>query len=241
MTRFLGFGIWLLGIVSAVLLVSQPPTLNAAGRAVMLRTSDGRAIAGLMIEAPNRPAPAVVLVPMLGRGKDDWQAVAQRLAEANISALAIDLPSTTASDPAELAGWHSAVDAAVVYLATSPAEVNAAAIGVAGASLGANLAVVAAAANPAVRSLALVSPSLDYRGVRIESPLANYGPRPALLIASQQDPYAARSIRTLAQDAPGPRQLRWSATPAHGTMLLARDPDLVRSLVEWFQLTLAVS
>ena len=37
---------------------------------------------------------------------------------------------------------------------------------------------------------------------------------------------------------PGPRQPRWSEVAGHGTVLLQRDPDLVRSLIEWFQLTL---
>lgn len=234
-------GLWVLGVVIVATLAFPPRAINAAGRAITLRTSDGRSIAGLMMEAGERPAPAVILVPMLGRTKDDWQEVAQRLADTNITALAIDLPSATSSDPAELAGWPLIVDAAVAYLAVRPGEVNPAAIGVAGASLGANLAAVAAATNPAVRSLALVSPSLDYRGVRIEPSLALYGPRPALLIASLHDPYAARSVRTLAQDTSGPRQMRWSTTAGHGTVLLSRDPDLVRSLIEWFQLTLTVS
>lgn len=236
-----GARIRVLVLLSAVLLVCERPVLEAAGRAVTLRTTDGRAIAGLLIEASNRPAPAVVLVPMLGRTKDDWQAVAQRLADANITALAVDLPSVGLADPAEFAGWHVVVDAAVAYLSLRPAEVDPAAIGIAGASLGASLAAVAAAGNPAVRSLALVSPSLDYRGIRIEPSLAQFGARPVLLVGSLHDPYAARSIRTLAQGTSGPRQMRWSTTVAHGSVLLSRDPDLVRSLIEWFQQTLAVS
>ncbi len=204
-----------------------------------MRTADGRTIAGLMFDARDRPAPAVVLVPMLGRPKDDWQAVAERLADANIGALAIDLPAATLpGDPAELPRWHEAIGVAAAYLASRPTDVQPGAIGAAGASLGANLAVLAAAADPAIRSIALVSPSLDYRGVRIELPFAQYGPRPALLMASVHDPYAARTVRILAQDATGTREVRWSSVPAHGTSLLARDGDLVRLLVEWFQRTL---
>jgi len=45
----------------------------------------------------------------------------------------------------------------------------------------------------------------------------------------------------LAQDASGTREVRWSSVPAHGTVLLARDGDLVRLLVEWFQRTLPVN
>jgi dienelactone hydrolase len=212
--------------------------VQAAGRTVAFRAEDGRTLVGYIAEAQTRPAPAVVLVPMLGRPKDDWQAIAQRFADANITALAIDLPAEYApSDPAELTGWARDVAAAVGFLAARP-DVRAGAVGVAGASLGANLAAVAAAADPAIRSVALVSPSLDYRGVRIEAALRQLGERPALLMASLRDPYAARSVRELSKAGPGPREVRWSDLPAHGTVLLLREPDLVRTLVEWFQRTL---
>jgi dienelactone hydrolase len=193
----------------------------------------------LVFEPSQRPSAAVVLVPMLGRPKEDWDAVGQRLADANIMALAIDLPGL--SDPADsqlLAAWSGDVRAAVTYLSSRP-DVRPGAIGIAGASLGASLAAIAAAGSPAVRSLALVSPSLEYRGVRIDAAMKQYGGRPALLLASSRDPYAARSARELARDPPGPRETRFSDTPAHGTVLLARDPDMVRALVEWFQRTLS--
>jgi dienelactone hydrolase len=227
--------------VVAVLALLTPPG-RAAGREVMLRTADGRTIAALLFDARQRPAPAVVLAPMLGRPKNDWQTVAEQLAEANIGALAIDWPATTApADPSEWQRWHEPIGAAVAYLTAHPTEVQPGAVGAAGASLGANLTVLAAAADPRIRSIALVSPSLDYRGVRIELPFSQYGPRPALLMASVHDPYAARSIRVLAQDTSGTRDVRWSSVPAHGTVLLARDGDLVRLLVEWFQQTLGVN
>jgi dienelactone hydrolase len=232
---------WSSGIVAAGLIVSAP-SLDAAGRPVAFRAADGSTIAALMFDAHERPAPAVVLVPMLGRPKDDWQAVAQRLADANIGALAIDLPAATLpADPAALQEWHVPIGAAVAYLASRPSEVRPGAIGAAGASLGANLTVVAAAADPAIRSIALVSPSLEYRGLRVELPFAEYGTRPALLMASVHDPYAARSIRVLAQESSGTREVRWSSVAAHGTVLLSRDGDLVRALVEWFQRTLGVN
>jgi dienelactone hydrolase len=225
-----------LGVV-AVLFVLQPPA-EAAGRAVTFRAGDGRTLSGLLMEADQRPAPAVVLVPMLGRPKDDWQAVAQKLADANITALAIDLPGMTApEDPKDLARWSEDIRAAIAYLVSRP-EVRAGSIGVAGASLGGSLAVLEASGDATVRSVALISPSLDYRGVRIEAAMRAYGARPALLVASAHDPYAARSTRELAQDTQGRRDIRWSEVAAHGTVLLSRDPDLVRSLVEWFQGTL---
>lgn len=211
---------------------------HAAGRAVTFRAADGHAVMGVLTEAPQPPAAAVVLVPMLGRPKDDWEGVAQRLAAANITALSIDLPAQTApADLKALSGWIDEVRAALTYLEASP-DVRAGKIGVAGASLGANLAALAAAADGNVRSLALISPSLDYRGVRIETAMRQYGARPALLIASRQDYYAARSARDLAKNPPGIRELQWSDLGAHGTALLSREPDLVRALIDWFQRTL---
>ena len=224
-------GPWLL-----MCLVASPAF--AAGRGVAFRAEDGRTINAIVFEPSQRPAPAVVLVPMLGRPKDDWDAVGQRLADANILALAIDLPGL--SDPGDshvLGGWSADVRAALSYLSSRP-DVRPGSIGVAGASLGASLAALAAADTPTVRSLALISAALDYRGVRIDSAMKQYGGRPALLVASSHDPYAARTVRELAKDPPGTRETRFSDATAHGTVLLARDPDLVRALVDWFQATL---
>jgi pimeloyl-ACP methyl ester carboxylesterase len=203
----------------------------------------------LHAEAALRPAPAVVLVPMLGRGKEDWQPLMERLVDANITALAIDLPGVALpADSKELSAWHTVVGSSVDYLFARP-DVRGSAIGVAGASLGANLAAMAAAGDARIRSVALISPSADYRGVRIEAAMKAYGDRPALLLASLKDPYAARSVRELAAGAsglperrngvlPGLREMLWSEVPAHGTILLARQPELTRSLVDWFQRTL---
>jgi dienelactone hydrolase len=229
-------GVGLVEVVVALSFFGAPT--YAAGRGVSFRAEDGRTINAIVFESSSRPAPAVVLIPMLGRPKDDWDPVAQRLADANILALAIDLPShADPGDSTVLGGWSADVRAAVSYL-SSRQDVRAGSIGVAGASLGANLAALAAAGLQTVRSLALVSPSLDYRGVRIEGAMKQYDGRPAMLIASRHDPYAARTIRELAKDPPGTRETRFSETAAHGTVLLMRDPDLIRALVDWFQATL---
>jgi dienelactone hydrolase len=219
------------------LAVMLPATVRAATRQVSFRAEDGRVVVGTLTDANQRPAPAVVLVPMLGRPRDDWQSLAQRLAEAGITALAIDVRDAGASSEGSLETGSLDVVAAVTFLTGQP-DVRAGSIGVLGASLGANLAAVAAGRDSRVRALALLSPSLDYRGVRIEAAMKEYGARPALLMASLKDPYAARSARTLADAPPGPRELHWADVPAHGTLLLARDSDLARALVDWFQRTL---
>jgi dienelactone hydrolase len=224
------------GVIAAVVCAAMP--VAAAGRAVSFRADDGRTVNALVFEPSQRPSAAVVLVPMLGRPKEDWDAVGQRLADADVLAVAIDLAGL--SDPGDskvLGGWSGDVHAAVIYL-LSRNDVRPGAIGIAGASLGASLAALAAAGDPVVRSLALISPSLDYRGVRIDAAMKQFGGRPALLVASARDAYASRSVRELAKDPPGTRETRFSEIAAHGTSLLARDGEMVRILVEWFQRTL---
>jgi len=221
-----------------LILVLTDQGIGAAARIVTFRTVGGRTVSALLNEAQALPAPAVVLVPMLGRPKEDWVVTAQRLADANITALAIDLPALTEpDDPKVMAGWSEDIRAAVIFLSARP-EVRADAIGIAGASLGASLAAIAAASNERVRSLALISPSIDYRGVRSDTAMRQYGARPALLIVSRQDFYAARSARELAKNPPGIREIQWSDLGAHGTSLLAREPEMVRALVDWFRRTL---
>jgi alpha-beta hydrolase superfamily lysophospholipase len=213
---------------------------SATGRPVGFVAPDGTNLSAVLYEANNRAAPGIVLVHMLGRSKDEWTWIADRLQESGATVLALDLRGHGASggSPALLAPMVSDVGAALDWLAARP-NVRAGALGVVGASLGANLAALAAADRGAVRAVALVSPSLDYRGVRIEAPMRQYGARPALLVASLKDPYAARTVRELSKESPGPREARWAQAAAHGTLLLAAEPDLVRAILEWFQRTLA--
>jgi pimeloyl-ACP methyl ester carboxylesterase len=108
----------------------------------------------------------------------------------------------------------------------------------AGASLGANVAALAAANDPMVRSLALLSVSLDYRGLKLELALKKFASRPALLVASSEDPFALRSARQAVTMGDGPRELRVLAGAGHGSVMLAREPDLATALVDWFMRTL---
>jgi dienelactone hydrolase len=124
-----------------------------------------------------------------------------------------------------------------IFLRDRP-EIIAASLGIAGASVGANLALLDAADDAGVRSLALLSPGIDYSGLRTEAAMKKYGARPALLIGSTKDPYTRRSVRHLITLGPGPREVRLSEAVAHGTVLLSRDPELIGALVDWFKRTL---
>jgi dienelactone hydrolase len=227
------------------LLIAIPTAHAIAGtQRVTIRTDDGVSLAATWYEPGTRSAPAVVLVHMLHKNRHDWEAVASRLASEGIGALALDLRGHGESSgtlPEGEAADYSVlvrdVTAARKYLA-SRGDVVPSRIGIAGASIGANLAVLEASADPAVASVALLSPSTDYRGLRIDAALKKYGARPALLIASDDDAYASRSIKELQKAGGGPREALILNHAGHGTVMLGHDPDLARALVDWFHRTL---
>ena len=203
-----------------------------AQRRVTFRAGDGAPLSAAYYEASQRPAPGIVLLPMLRRSHADWDFAASQLAEAGFAVLALDYRGGE-----EIGAYALDVRAAKAFLRERP-EVIAARIGIAGASIGANLAVLDAAEDPGVVSIALLSPGIDYKGLRTEAAMKKYGGRSALLIGSTRDPYAARSIRQLITLGPGAREVRFTEVPAHGTVLLSRDPGLAGALVDWFKRTL---
>jgi pimeloyl-ACP methyl ester carboxylesterase len=209
---------------------------------VTFQTPDGFTIAATMLEG-RRPAPAIVLVHMLGRSRRDWEPAAEKLADEGFTTLAIDLrghgessPAGGADERAKLASMVADVRTAKRFLETR-SDVLPGRIGLAGASLGASLVALTAGDDPSIRSIALLSPSLDYRGLRIDAAMRKYGKRRALLLASREDPYAWRSMRELAKDAPA-REMILFDRAGHGTAMLAQDDSLTRTLVDWFRRTL---
>jgi alpha-beta hydrolase superfamily lysophospholipase len=233
----------LLALAMALLAVDPA---SAATQRVTIRTEDGVSLAATWYEPGARLAPAVILVHMLHKSRHDWEPVATRLAAEGIGALAIDLRGHGDSgggidggDAPDYSTLVRDVSAARRYLA-SRGDVQQSRVGIAGASIGANLAALEAAGDPTIASLALLSPSLDYRGLRIEAAMRKYGGRPALLVSSDDDPYATRTVHDLKKEksVTGIREAVVLSRAGHGTVMLGRDQDLARTQVDWFRRTL---
>ena len=206
---------------------------------VTFRTDDGLALIATWYEPPSRPAPVVIYVHMLQKSRRDWDPVAAQMAAEGIGGLAIDLRGHGESPGSrqDYTGMVQDVRAARRFLSTR-AEGVPSRIGIAGASIGATLAALASADDPAVASLALLSPSLDYRGLRLDQAMRKYGARPALLVASDDDGYSLRTVRDLEKAGGGARQTAILVRAGHGTAMLGGESDLGRRLLEWFRRTL---
>lgn len=214
----------------------------AAAETVSLRAADGTVLSAVWRE-PSRPAPAVLLVHMLSRSHQEWDTAAEALSAEGFAVLALDLRGHGGSSGGYaqgLASMSQDVQAALDWLKARP-EVLSGRIGIAGASLGASLAVIGAASDGAVRSVALFSPGGEYRGVRCEASMRRFAERggAAMLVAASGDPYALRTARQFSAMGSGPRDLRVvDGTSAHGTRLLEASPDLLPGLVDWFRRSL---
>ncbi len=227
-------------VVAVVLPTSAPISATAvASERVTFRTDDGLTLVATWYEPPSRPAPAVIFVHMLQKSRRDWDQVAGQMAAEGIGGLAIDLRGHGESpgSPQDYTGMVQDVRAARRFLSSRP-EGAPSRIGIAGASIGASLAALAAADDPAVVSLALLSPALDYRGLRLDQAIKKYGARPALLVASDDDGYSLRTVRDLEKAGGGVREAAILVRAGHGTAMLGGESDLGRRLLEWFRRTL---
>lgn len=236
------FRFWLAAVVLLAAAVDALP--QAHSQRVSFRTNDGVTIAASFYETARKPAPVVICLHMLTRNRHDWEPVAAELAASGIAALTVDFRGHGESGvaPSDAAAGFAAlsedVSAAKRYLESRP-DVIRDRIAIAGASLGADVALVAASSDPGIHAVALLSPTLDYRGLRIDQAAKKYGARPMLLVASREDSYSARTIRDLTKgDRPGSARETLLVDAGHGTMMFSRDTGLVRTLVEWFQRTL---
>ena len=227
--------------LAALLLGGLVSVVHGRSQRVSFRAEDGVTIAATWYEPAVRPAPAVILVHMLNRSRRDWDSFASRLAFSGIGALAIDLrghgdSSHIRPDPADpdYSVMLKDILAGRRYLG-SRSDVLPSRIGLVGASLGANLAALAGA-DGSFASVVLLSPSLDYRGLRIEAAIKKYGKRQLLLVASDDDAYARRSALEL-KKSNGAAELLTLNAAGHGTRMFDRAPDLPQALIEFLRRT----
>lgn len=200
-----------------------------------LATSDGKSVAAV-VGAPKGAVNGVVFVHEAGRSKEDWIALADKFYRGGTLVLAVDLRGHGANVTGEVAPTFGAGDygAMVEDVKAGVAELRkrgAQKVAIVGAELGANLALVAAADDPGVVSLALLSPGMDYKGVVTGESAKRYGARPLLLIAGSDDTYGVRSANALDSLSPGPHTVTVLEKAGKGVRMFNRAPTLESQLL----------
>ncbi|MFQ5663191.1 MAG: alpha/beta hydrolase [Terriglobia bacterium] len=217
-------------ILIGLLVLSLAASGREAPRPVQVPLDAGQ-LAALYWEPPKSLAPAVLLVHMLGRSKEDWIPLATRLRRDGYAVLAIDLREQGRSNREQLI---ADLRAGFNFLREQK-KVDAARIGLIGASIGANTALAFAAAEPLVRLAVLLSPGLNYRGVTTEPALRDYGVRPLLLVAAEEDLGSAAALRRLAGAAQGKAVAKLYPGAAHGTEMFAAGLPLTQDILAFLK------
>ncbi len=219
--------------------VTPTPAPTQASIPMQFVMSDGLNIIGTFWGAPSRPAPAVLLLHTLGGRKEDWLPFAARLHDAGYNVLAIDLRGygATGGQP----DWTKAPnDVGSIFgrLSKLPG-VETYRVSIVGADIGANLALVACADIPDCRSVVLLSPALDYQGVKTADAMTKYGNRPVLIAASRDDAPSGSDSAALDKLAKGQHRLLIYEGKVNGLALITAQPNLGEIVIRWLGDTFA--
>lgn len=205
-------------------------------RLLTLPGADGTTLVGAFYYPPeSEPAPAVLLLHMEGDRKESWAPFATELQEAGYAALALDLRGHGESEgERDWAAMPEDASQAWARLIAQP-EVDPERSAILGAGTGANLALVAAAVEPDVRATVVLSPRSDDPVLGAEEAMEDYGERPVLIVASQDDPESAEFAQALAEAAQGPQALTLYARAGQGTEMFINQPDLTGLILGWLR------
>ncbi len=211
---------------------------------ITFRTKDGVTISGNYFKPQKASAPAFLLLHMMPSTKESWTLFASFLQKIGFAVLAIDLRGhgesidkngiridyKKFSDEEHRESIYD-VDSAKEFLESRGADTSRFAI--AGASIGANLALWKASMDTDIRLLVLLSPGVDYRGIKTPDLARKYSGA-VYIVASEGDTRnAATSSRILFGMFPGDKKLNIIEGNSHGTDMFGFQPDLMDEIMEW--------
>lgn len=210
---------------------------------IAFSTSDGVKIVGDY--AGHEGQPAVLLLHMMPATRESWRAFSEKLNAAGFQTVAIDLRGhgESAGGPKGYKAFSDAEHQASINDAAAAIDFlrvkNPAKIFIVGASIGANLALQFAAEHADdIEGAVLLSPGLDYRGLRTEPFISRLreGKR-AYFAASRDDPYSAETVEELFAKTPAgiKKEIKIFEKAGHGTAMFDVEPSFMDDIVLWFQ------
>lgn len=228
----------MIALALALALAAGPQEVRIAG-------PQGWQLAGTLVSPEKPTGQAVLLLHALGASNREWFKLVPELTAKGITVLAIDLPGHGASlmkagkpvtfkkfGRADWLALPDAAEAALRFLAKQP-DVDGKRLGVAGSSIGANGAALAAAKDGDVKALVPLSPGVDYKGLMPGKALAAFAPRPALIYAARDDPQAGPAAARLAGKLASVKPKVFDGG-GHGTALFVAHPELPAEVAAFF-------
>jgi len=176
----------------------------------------------------------VVLVHQLPSNRKSWAQLVPKLQEKRWHVIAIDYRGRGESggqlqSAQDYQNIGLDVDAAIEFLASK----GVGSIAVVGASIGANHAILAGDRDVRVNAVVLLSPGIDYRGVKTDVAAAKFT-KALFTAAAKDDAYAAESAQKIHDLAKGVKELKIYDNAGHGTNMFVM-PDLIPAIVNFVE------
>lgn len=209
---------------------------------IILTTSDGVQLYGDYYSSQKPNSSAVLLLHMMPATKESWREFSKKLQEAGFQALAIDFRGHGKSvfknnhsidyrrftDTEHQQKIHD-IETAVEFLIK---EKNPPEIFLIGASIGANLIPIYMSEHKRITAGFLLSPGLDYHGVKPEEFINKMAADQSLyILASENDKYSTESAKKLYNIAKTKKELKILKNPSHGTDMFKSNPELMDEIV----------
>ncbi|MCD4686114.1 MAG: alpha/beta fold hydrolase [Anaerolineae bacterium] len=220
-----------------VLLIPVLPTAaqgDPVPQVVEIEAADGVLLIGDYYAPPEGdPAPAMLLMHMLGSKRQAWYPLVPTLVEAGYAVLAFDFRGH--GDTGGDQDWvqsEADVQLLIDWLRAQPG-IDPEQINLAGGSIGANLSLVGMANDDGIATIVALSPGLGYLGVATDAAAAAIDERPVFIVVSQQDFPSIDDVQTLLPLFSGDVQLAIYDHGAHGTGMFLLERDLDDLIVMW--------
>jgi alpha-beta hydrolase superfamily lysophospholipase len=213
----------------------EEPTM---GENVSFTTTDGIKIAATFYKAQSPNGVAVILLHMRAKNRSDWKDFASKLNDAGFDALAIDFRGHSESGGVRIDNFSGPdyqnlildVKAAEEYLKTKDPNAK---IAIVGASIGANTALNYAVQNPSVAAVVLLSPGLNYMGVRTDETSKQIS-APVFLATSSDDPQSYQGLETWQANIKNLEVVTFT-NAGHGTAMFSPHPELASRIIDWLK------
>lgn len=202
-------------------------------------TSDGWTIVANYYPAPGN---AVILLHKFASDKSEWTSFANELNQKGYAVLALDFRGhgESMNRNGKTITWESFTNAdfndMTKDLATARDWLTNKGydeFAIVGASIGANTALNYAVSDSAVKTVVLLSPGLEFKGIVTNQTIRNFT-KPLFIVASNEDTYSARSATILYESAQGKKEIKIYDGAGHGTQMFART-DLDRLILNWLK------
>ncbi len=218
------------------------PSVASGPPAEVLCITDDRIAIAATLRVGRSGSTPIVLVHQLASDRSEWEPLVAKLTEAGLTTLAIDLRGHGRSVGGDGATYRAFRDSdwrdtqkdvrAAINFLVRRATVQAEHVVLIGSSIGGTACLAAAAEDPRVSGIVVLSPGRAYHGFDAIVPASHLGERELLVLHSSEELPSHETAEVLDRIV-AHSTVRAVPGSAHGVAMLAEDPTQLDAVVEF--------